>query len=68
MPHKGVKFDLRCSRALFEWVPLNYLKNLHAKISHLEAISCLSDFTKEVKRSTEERSSGRVFIWVTRAI
>jgi integrator complex subunit 4 len=37
----------------------NYLKNLQAKISHLEAISCLSDFTKEVKRSIEE-SSGRV--------
>lgn len=37
-----------------------YLKNLCAKISHLEAISCLSDFTKEVKRSIDKRSSGIV--------
>lgn len=38
----------------------NYLKNLRAKISHLESISCLSDFTKEVKRSIDERRSGMV--------
>ncbi|KAJ4764135.1 Integrator complex subunit 4 [Rhynchospora pubera] len=39
-------------------IPSNeYLKNLLSKISHLEAISCLSDFTKEIKRLIEERSS-----------
>lgn len=41
-----------------------YLKNLCAKISHLEAISCLSDFTKEVKRSIDKRSSGIVDLHV----
>ncbi|KAJ3699450.1 hypothetical protein LUZ61_003155 [Rhynchospora tenuis] len=39
-------------------IPSNkYLKNLLSKISRLEAISCLSDFTKEMKRLIEERSS-----------